>query len=310
MGRIAPRDFMSGQPAPVLSRWLLVAQAIHRAKNRGKGVSEANIMAAMPVAAVEKLGWDHIDTVLLDLDGTLLDLAFDNGFWLDFIPSVYAASRSLTVEQARAILGVRFRACEGTLPWYCIDYWSRELGLDIAALKRSQAGRIAWLPGAQDFLCRLRASGRRLVLLTNSHPTVLGIKNERTGVSRYLHALISSHVLGAPKESAAFWQAVREVEPFEPRRTLFIDDSPPVLGAARAAGIRWICHIRRASTAAPVSDCGHHRDVLAVDAISDLDPVPPWKAGLPGGRAGACALTDRRAGEGVADGRIRPAAPR
>src|ERR1700716_3823252 len=97
----------------------------------------------MSSAALEKLDWDHIDTVLLDLDGTLLDLGFDNDFWLDFIPTVYAAS------QAMAVLTPRFRACEGTMNWYCIDYWSRELGLNVEALKRTQAGRVAWLPGAQ-----------------------------------------------------------------------------------------------------------------------------------------------------------------
>jgi putative hydrolase of the HAD superfamily len=150
-------------------------------------------------AAVEKLDWDQIDTVLLDLDGTLLDLGFDNDFWLDFIPGVYAASQALTVEQAKAVLTPRFRACEGTMNWYCIDYWSRELGLNIEALKRTQADRIAWLPGAEDFLKRLRELGKRLVVLTNSHPLVLKLKDEQTGVTRYLDAAISSHVFRVPK---------------------------------------------------------------------------------------------------------------
>src|SRR5215813_5524853 len=88
-------------------------------------------------AKVENLVWDHIDTVLLDLDGTLLDLGFDNDFWLDFIPEAYAAAQSVPVAVAKALLAPRFRACEGTLSWYCIDHWSRELGLDVAALKRT-----------------------------------------------------------------------------------------------------------------------------------------------------------------------------
>ena len=232
----------------------------------------------MSCAALEKLDWDHIDTVLLDLDGTLLDLGFDNDFWLDFIPSAYAASQALTLEQAKAVLTPRFRACEGTMSWYCIDYWSRELGLNVEALKRTQAERIAWLPGAEVFLKRLRALGKRLVLLTNSHPQVLKIKDEQTGVTGYLDAAISSHVFQAPKESELFWKAVREVEPFDPQRSLFVDDSPPVLRAARAAGIRWIRGVRRTSAARggqarPARDYG---DIPAVESVSDLDPGLPW----------------------------------
>jgi len=223
---------------------------------------------------VEKLDWAQIDTVLLDLDGTLLDLGFDNDFWLDFIPAEYAASRLLTLEQAKADLTPRFRACEGTMNWYCIDYWTRELGLDIEALKRTQAGRIAWLPGAREFLERLRAWGKRLVLLTNSHPQVLKLKDEQTGVTRYLDMAISSHVFRAPKESEAFWTAVRKVEPFDLQRSLFVDDSPSVLRAAQAAGVRWVRGVRRISAARggqwrPAQDYG---DTVAVESVGDLDP--------------------------------------
>jgi len=230
--------------------------------------------AAISNDAVEKLDWSQIDTVLLDLDGTLLDLGFDNDFWLDFIPIEYAASRALTVEEAKADLTPRFRACEGTMNWYCIDYWSRELGLDIHALKRTQADRVAWLPGAQLFLERLRGLGKRLVLLTNSHPQVLKIKDEQTGVSGYLDVAISSHVFKVPKESPEFWRAVRAVEPFDLQRSLFVDDSPSVLRAAQAAGIRWIRGVRRISAARggqwrPARDYG---DTPAVESVTDLDP--------------------------------------
>jgi 5'-nucleotidase len=239
----------------------------------------------MSSAALENLLWDHIDTVLLDLDGTLLDLGWDNGFWLDFIPSVYAAAQAISLEQARASLAPRFRACEGTMSWYCIDYWSRELGLNVEALKRTQAASIAWLPGAQQFLRRLRALGKRLVLLTNSHPQVLRIKDEQTGVIGYLDAAFSSHVFQAPKESAEFWEAVRKVEPFDPERSLFVDDSPPVLRAAHTAGIRWIRGVRRvsASQAYPGRAATDYGDIPVVESVSDLDPGHLSSDGTHGG---------------------------
>ena len=218
-------------------------------------------------AAVEKPDWAHIDTVLLDLDGTLLDLAFDNHFWLEIVPAAYAAARSTSIEAARTEIAPLFRAREGTLPWYCIEHWTRELDLDIEALKRANTQRIAWLPGAREFLLRLRAAGKRVVLLTNSHPQVLRIKDEKTGVLGYFDAAFTSHEFGVPKEVAQFWEAVRAVEPFDAQRSLFADDSPAVLRAAQAAGIRWIYGVRRPDSVQTVRE---HLSVAAIDAVSEL----------------------------------------
>ncbi|MGH8207998.1 MAG: GMP/IMP nucleotidase [Steroidobacteraceae bacterium] len=221
----------------------------------------------MRPAAVEKPDWVHIDTVLLDLDGTLLDLAFDNHFWLEIVPVAYAAARLTSVEAARTRIAPLFRACEGTLPWYCIDHWSRELDLDIEALKRANTERIGWLPGAEEFLVHLRAARKRVVLLTNSHPRVLRIKDEKTGVLSYFDAAFTSHEFGVPKEAAQFWQAVRAVEPFDPRRSLFADDSPAVIRAAQGAGIRWVYGVRRPDSVQSVRE---HVEVAVVDAVRDL----------------------------------------
>jgi 5'-nucleotidase len=211
--------------------------------------------------------WQRIDTVLLDLDGTLLDLAFDTYFWWQHIPAMYGAPRALPVDQAREQLKPRFKACEGTLNWYCVDYWSRELGLDVKALKRASAERVSWLPGAEEFLKRLRAHGKRVVLMTNAHPEALRIKDERTGVTRYFDAVYSSHMFGAPKENPKFWSAVREVEPFDAERSMFVDDSPTVLRAARTAGIRWIYAIRRPdSTGNPRV----HEGFAVMDGVADF----------------------------------------
>jgi 5'-nucleotidase len=211
--------------------------------------------------------WSAIDTVLLDLDGTLLDLAFDTGFWRHTIPAAWAQAQGVTLEQAREQLVPRFLAREGTLDWYSVTFWSQELGLDVAALKRAAMHGVRWLDGVPEFLDTLRRNGKRLVLLTNAHPASLAIKDERTGVSAYLDAVFSSHSFDWPKEDARFWESVRRSEPFDPGRTLFVDDSPAVLAAARAAGIRWVIGLRHPDSEGTVRD---HGPWPAVDRLTDL----------------------------------------
>ena len=73
------------------------------------------------------LPWNAIDTVLLDMDGTLLDLHFDNHFWLQHLPQRYAELHGVSRALADAELLPLFREHAGTLNWYCTDFWSREL---------------------------------------------------------------------------------------------------------------------------------------------------------------------------------------
>lgn len=216
--------------------------------------------------------FSRVDTVLLDLDGTLLDLAFDNFLWLECIPRAWAARHGVALEDARHSLAPRFAEVEGTLDWYSVDYWSRELGVDVAGVHRAQAARIAWLPGARELLVALRAGGKRLVLLTNAHPVTLAIKDAATAVTSYFDAAFSSHSFGAPKENLHFWQGVRRAEPFDPARCLFVDDSLAVLRAARAAGIAQIVAVRRPDSSRQQRDPG---EFPAVDRVLDLLPATP-----------------------------------
>ena len=211
--------------------------------------------------------WQAIDTVLLDLDGTLLDQAYDNHIWRDLVPQRFAVAHSLDLHEAYAEIARRFAERSGTLDWYCIEYWSQTLGIDIGALHREVRSHVAWLPGARDFLERMRADGKRLLLLTNSHPIALAVKHEETGVLDYLDAAVTSHEFGAPKEHQRFWHAALAKFAYEPGRSLFADDNSKMLDAARAAGVRWVYGIRHWDTRGSRRE---HMDHPAVDALADL----------------------------------------
>jgi putative hydrolase of the HAD superfamily len=192
--------------------------------------------------------WAEIDTLLLDMDGTLLDLAFDNFFWLELVPAEYAKVAGLDLPASREQILSRYGAVTGTLPWYCIDHWTGELGLDIEGLKRAHSHRIGYLPRAPEFLRFARAQCKRLILVTNAHRVTLTIKCERTGVDRLMDTVVSSHDYGVEKEQPAFWQQLVAEHDVRPARSLLIEDSLAVLAAAKNFGIGHAIAISRPDT--------------------------------------------------------------
>ena len=206
-------------------------------------------------AAVERSralpDWSAIRTVCLDMDGTVLDLRFDNLFWLEALPRRWGERHGVPAEEAIARLRALFDAKRGTLEWYCVDHWSEELDFDIAALKAELHEHIRYLPGAIAFLDTVRALGKRLLLTTNAHPISLAVKDRHTGLARHFDELVSSHEFGVPKESPEFWRRLAEGHGVDPASTLFVDDSAAVLEAARAAGVHAVYQLLRPDSTQP-----------------------------------------------------------
>lgn len=191
------------------------------------------------------LDWQRIDTVLLDMDGTLLDLHFDNHFWLEHVPKRYAETHGMTHEAAFEELLGRYRAVEGTIDWYCVDYWTNELKMDIALLKEEVDHLIAVHPHVIEFLEALKKAGKRRVLVTNAHGKAISLKMRRTPIGSHLDEVVCAHDFGAPKEDQRFWQRLQGREPFVSETTLLVDDSLAVLRSAARYGIGNLLAIRK-----------------------------------------------------------------
>lgn len=209
------------------------------------------------------LDWADIDTVLLDMDGTLLDLHFDNYFWLEHLPIRWSEITGISVADAKAQLQAEYAVLQGKLEWYCLDYWGKRLQLPITELKREVMHKIAMRADVPAFLQALKDSGREVVLVTNAHPGSLSLKIERTELSNYIDVLISTHEFGVTKESQALWHKLQQRLGFDPKRTLFVDDSLPILQAAADFGIRHLLAVANPDSQQPV------RDIVDFASITD-----------------------------------------
>lgn len=183
--------------------------------------------------------WQQIDTVLLDMDGTLLDLHFDNHFWLRLVPQTLSQQRGISLNEAQTLVETAYEKVSGTLDWYCLDYWQTELQLDIIALHHTLVDRIALRQDSLPFLQALQQQGKQRILVTNAHPKSLALKLQHTELQSGLDAMISSHETGHPKEHPHFWQQLIQRFDLDPQRCLFIDDSEVILAAAKNAGIGY-----------------------------------------------------------------------
>ncbi len=215
------------------------------------------------------LDWTTIDTVLLDMDGTLLDLHYDNHFWLEHVPRRYGEKYGLTLEAAKEALRPRYKAVEGTLDWYCVDYWTRELGLDIPLLKQEVDHLIAIHPFVVDFLHAVRTARKRVLLVTNAHGKAIDIKFRRTRLGGHFDAVVCSHDLRLPKEHVGFWRKLEAVHPINKARTLLVDDSLPVLRAARDHGIGHLLAVYQPDSKLPEKDVG---DFPAIRSFREIFP--------------------------------------
>ena len=189
-----------------------------------------------------------IDTVLLDMDGTLLDKYFDDYFWEHLVPEKYAEKYQYTFGMAKEHLMKKYRRHEGTLNWTDLDFWSRELHLDIPALKEQITHLIEIHPHVVEFLTFLKSLQKRIFLVTNAHYKSIDLKLQKTQLGTFFHSVLTSFDVGYPKETIEFWKQAEKRLSFQRKSTLFIDDTEEILKTAKQYGIKYLILKARASS--------------------------------------------------------------
>ena len=198
-----------------------------------------------------KIDWQTVDDVLLDMDGTLLDLHYDATFWLKNVHSIVASFTGESENEIRDRFQKELKKHEGTLAWYCTDRWAEFFGIDLIEAKKQLAHLIRYRPHAKQFLEALRPLPLRTIIVTNAHPDVIQLKLDVIPLGTLVDGIVSSHQYGVAKEHPNFWTALFDEYPINPNRAVFMDDSSRVLDAADRAGVREIVEIRHPNLSEP-----------------------------------------------------------
>ena len=187
--------------------------------------------------------WDLIETFFLDMDGTLLDLAYDNYFWHEHIPDLYSKREKTTFKEAKIILEDMYKKKRGTLEWYSIDYWSDILSINLKLEILNTKNKITIFPNSVEFLQTLRKNKINTILITNCPRDMLDIKITQTKLWSYFNKIVSSHDYGFAKETENFWNILNKNIIYNEEKTFFIDDNENVLKFAEKNGIKNLISI-------------------------------------------------------------------
>ena len=185
-----------------------------------------------------------IECLLIDMDGVILDNAYDNDFWQNQIPEVIADNKGIAFDDAKRLAIQIFNYKKNTKDWYDVDYWSNMLSIDIEAQKRSEKSfsRISLYDGVIDTLSVLK-NKTKMILITNAHRKTLNIKLEKYNLTPYFDEMVCAHELNYVKEDIQLWYMLRSKYRLDYEKTLLVEDTINNINVGLSAGISGAIYV-------------------------------------------------------------------
>ena len=185
-----------------------------------------------------------IECLLIDMDGVILDNAYDNDFWQNQIPEVIADNKGIAFDDAKRLAIQIFNYKKNTKDWYDVDYWSNMLDIDIEAQKRSEKSfsRISLYDGVIDTLSVLK-NKTKMILITNAHRKTLNIKLEKYNLTPYFDEMVCAHELNYVKEDIQLWYMLRSKYRLDYEKPLLVEDTINNINVGLSAGISGAIYV-------------------------------------------------------------------
>jgi putative hydrolase of the HAD superfamily len=185
-----------------------------------------------------------IECLLIDMDGVILDNAYDNDFWQNQIPEVIADSKGIAFDDAKRLAIQIFNYKKNTKDWYDVDYWSNMLSIDIEDQKRSEKSfsKISLYDGVIDTLSVLK-NKTKMILITNAHRKTLNIKLEKYNLTPYFDEMVCAHELNYVKEDIQLWYMLRSKYRLDYEKTLLVEDTINNINVGLSAGISGAIYV-------------------------------------------------------------------